>query len=218
MAHSISLVHPGFRWRFSLRRAVDQPMVPTGTAPVAVQRGVGLWPLWRVFLQLGAISLGGKSTNSYLFQELTRRRGWVATEDFTETYALAKVLPGATGANLVLAVAQLLRGPLAGFWCLAAFTLPGALLMLAASVLLFGTPLPGWAQHALNGGAAAALGLLLASSLQMADAARKARLWFLFAVAAFVGSAVWQLNFGLLLVGLGAASVLANRGQKGGPK
>jgi chromate transporter len=173
--------------------------------------------LARLLLQLGAVSFGGKSTNSYLFQELVRRRGWLRSDDFAETYALAKLLPGGTGPNLVVAATQLMRGPAAGFLCLGAFTLPGALLMMAASILLFGAPLPIWALNGMNGAAAAALGLLLASSLQMASSARQARLWLPFTVAAFVGTAL-QVNFVVLLVGLGAASVVANRGQKVAPK
>ena len=87
-------------------------------------------------------------------------------------------------------------------------------MMLAASVVLFATPLPAWAMSGLNGGAAAALGLLLASSIQMTQGARKARLWLPFAAVAFAGSAMLQLNFVLALVGLGAASVAVNHSWK----
>ena len=212
MATLVQLLQAGHCLPASHSTAAACPQ--SATAETTVEPPVGLAVLSRVLLQLGAMSFGGKSTNSYLFQELVRRRGWVSNEDFTEAFALAKLLPGSTGSNLVVTVTQLFRGPRAGLLCLAAFTLPGALLMLAASVLLFGQALPAWAMQALDGGAAAALGLLLASSLQMAQSARKARLWLPFAMAAFLGSAILQLNFVGLLASLGAASVFANRGQK----
>ena len=192
--------------------AISLPRLRVRSA--ALNRGVGLPALARLFLQIGASSFGGKSTSSCLFQELVRRRGWIASEDFTEAYALAKLLPGATGSALVLTVTQLLRGPLASFVCLGAFTLPGAGLMLGASAMLFDRPLPAWAVEGMNGGAAASLGLLLASSLQMAESARTARLWPLFAAAAFAGSVIFQFNFVLLLAGLGVLSVIVNRGNK----
>jgi len=210
MAISIHALQPALRlpaWRRASQKESSTNQARDRAVP-------SLGSVGRVFLQLGAVSFGGKSTNSYLFQELVRRRGWVADDDFTETYALAKLLPGGTGPNLVVAVGQLLRGPMSGMLCLGSFTLPGALMMLAATILLFGTPLPGWALNGMNGGAAAALGLLLASSLQMAGPARKARLWLPFATAAFLGSTIFQVNFVVLLLGLGAVSVLANRGQK----
>lgn len=196
------------RWHWPLGKE------PSPTGGTLAQNPASNVKLAGVFLQLGGVSFGGKSTNSYLFQELVRRRGWMSNEDFAETYALAKLLPGATGPSLVVTVAQRLQGPWAGFFCLGAFTVPGALLMLAASALLFGQALPAWAMNGLNGGAAASLGLLLASTLQMAGSARNARLWPVFAAAAFAGSAVLQMNFMLLLLSLSAASILANRSRK----
>jgi chromate transport protein ChrA len=92
--------------------------------------------------------------------------------------------------------------------------LPGALLMLGASVMLFGSPLPAWAQNGLNCGAAASVGLLLASCVQMSEAARNARLWLLFAAAAFVGGTIFEINLGLLIVGLGTMSLMLNRGRR----
>jgi chromate transport protein ChrA len=69
------------------------------------------------FLQLGVTSVGGKSTQTYLFQEFVRRRGWLDGDDFAECYTLAKLLPGPTGANTAIAAAQVMRGPLRLITC-----------------------------------------------------------------------------------------------------
>src|SRR5207302_10570949 len=110
--------------------------------------------------------------------------------------------PGSPVANLAVSVVQLLRGPWAALYCLLPFMLPGAVIMFGVSLLLFHAALPVWANHGLLGGAAGALGLLLATTLQMANSARKAKYWMVFLPVAALASAILQGNFLLLLVGL----------------
>src|SRR5579871_2045458 len=128
---------------------------PTGQALVideaeAVERPVGMMHLALVFLYLGSVSIGGRSM-AYLQDELVRRRGWMRLEDYLETFTLARILPGSSGlSNATLAV-QMLRGSGAAALCIGPYVLPGALLALVLSVLMFNGERPAWLSGALHG-------------------------------------------------------------------
>lgn len=179
---------------------------PERQKPTALEMALAL-------LMIGATSFG-RSPSPYVLQEFVRRRRWVTPEDFAEGYALAKLLPGPTASNLILYLVQMLTGPGVAALYLLPYAAPGAVVMLVASVFLFGHTWPLWLSAALAGASAAVLGLLLANVAQMMPAARKSRCWLLIALASFLGSAVLQANVIVVLLICGGASVWLNRGAQ----
>ena len=177
------------------------------------------WPdsrllaLLLVFARAGAVPSGGKPSVIYQ-QDLVRRRGWLSREDYAESYALAKLLPGSTALNQVLFVGRQLHGRTAALACALALALPGLVASLLLGALLIGHPLPGWAAGALRGLVAATAGLHLSNTRSLLPAARSARLWPLFALGAFLATAVLKLDLLLVFLVLLPLALLLNRPRR----
>ncbi len=166
------------------------------------------------FLSIGVTTFGRATT---FFPELVQRRGWLAPEDYVEGYTLAKLLPGPTALNMTAYFGLALGGLPVALYGAFLFALPGALMVFVLSAVMFSMQFPTWVYGGLAGGAAAALGVLLLTGVQMAESARKARFWYVTLGAAFLASAVFDLSFPLVLLTLGTLSLLANlpRGRSG---
>jgi chromate transporter len=183
---------------------------PAQEARLASERSAPtLLRLTLVLLWIGATSFGG-STPPYFFQEFVRRRSWVSPEDFTEAYAVGRLLPGPTGANTLAYLIQSLRGPLIAAYCLIPYTLPSVLIMLLFTALLTRAPGNPYVHGALAGAAMAGIGVLVATVFQMTASASRARLWPLFIVAAFLSGGLLATNFFLTLLVLSALSLAVN--------
>lgn len=134
----------------------DQPRPP-----------VGLLALTRAFGVIGVISMGG-GRFAFYFHEMVTRRRWLTEVEMLERLAISQLLPGPNVGNLTVLLGQRLRGLRGAALALAATLAPGATLMLALSALYFARgQIPG-AGSAFRGIGAAAAGLALATSLQIA--------------------------------------------------
>jgi chromate transporter len=127
----------------------------------------GLRALTRAFGVIGVISMGG-GRFAYYFHEFVVRRRWLSEDEMLERLAISQMLPGPNVGNLTVLLGQRLRGVRGAAIALAATLAPGAALMLILSALYFARgQMPG-AGAAFRGIAAAAAGLALATSLQIA--------------------------------------------------
>jgi chromate transporter len=103
--------------------------------------------IFRVFLRLGCTAFGGPVAHLGWFRrEFVLRRRWVTEDDFASMVALCQVLPGATSSQVGMLV-----GYTQGRWsgvCAAwlGFTLPSALVMGGAGVILSHADVPIWLQ------------------------------------------------------------------------
>jgi len=166
--------------------------------------GLGLLFLW-----LGSISLGGKST-PLLFDHL-RRRGRLTQADWLEGYSLAKILPGSTGVSGSIFFANRFAGLTAAPILCGLYVLPGMLAALALTLLIYGGLRPPWLEGAAFGMSAGALALLLATTLRsMTTTVRTARFGALVAALAFVTYGVFGLDVLVVLITVGSLSVLAS--------
>ena len=130
-------------------------------------RRVGLPAIFAGFLQLGVISFGG-GTLAWLYREIVERRGWIDDRAFLSGVGLAQLMPGSNGVNLVVLVGQLLRrGPGAFAAVLGLLAGPFVVVLCLAAGY---RRIAGIATvHAvLDGIAAAAIGMILATGLRLA--------------------------------------------------
>jgi chromate transport protein ChrA len=169
----------------------------------------GLGALSLVLLWIGATSFGG-STPPYFYEQLVRRRGWIKPDDFAEGYAVGRLLPGPTGANTLAYLIQTIRGPLVAAYCLLPYALPSVLIMLALSIALAAPVHNVYINGALMGAAMGGIGVLVATVIQLMGSARRARLWPLVALLAFILNGLLGLNFVVTLLVLSLVSVLCN--------
>jgi chromate transporter len=129
-------------------------------------RRVSLGEIFRVFLVIGATSFGG-GVVAYLREALVLRRHWLDDEDFLSALEISQTLPGLNATNMSLLVGDRLRGLPGALAAFVGMIAPGSLAMFTFGIL--------YAQHGhrasvnamLGGVAAAAVGLLLATTLQI---------------------------------------------------
>ncbi|HEX7111069.1 MAG TPA: chromate efflux transporter [Mizugakiibacter sp.] len=138
------------------------------------------------FLRLGLTSFGGPVAHlGYFHREFVERRQWIAAADYAETVAVCQFLPGPASSQVGIALGLRwggLRGALAA-WL--GFTLPSALLMLAAAYGVHA--LPAGATGALAGLGLVALAVVALAVMQMARRLlTEPRRWGIGAIAAIL--------------------------------
>jgi len=127
---------------------------------------ISCWRLFKLFSQMALLGFGGVLPFAYSY--LVERSGWLSDAEFAEQLGIAQLLPGPTICNLAVIVGQRFGGvggafaALGGLLAAPFFIVIGlgiAYRELAASAL-FG--------NALQGMAAAAAGLVLATAAKLA--------------------------------------------------
>ena len=184
-------------------------------AETGAVRRVGLMAIFGGFLQLGVISFGG-GTLAWLYREIVERRRWIDEEAFLSRAALAQLMPGSNGVNLVVLVGQLLRrGPGAVMAVLGLLTGPLAIVLVLD--LCYRRIAGVAAVHAtLDGIGAAAIGMILATGLRLAQRTADDRSGILIvaAVVLCVGVLRWPMLpvvAGLAPVSIGLARLRRRR-------
>ena len=111
-----------------------------------------------VFVRYGNITLGGGSaTIAVLRRELLGRRGWISPDDFTVSFALARLTPGTNLLAFCTGIGWITRGLAGALLSLLASSIPCAAMVVAATALFSAWQNVGWAQAAFPGAVAAAV-------------------------------------------------------------
>ena len=127
---------------------------------------VSLRAIFRTFLLIGATSFGG-GVVAYLREMLVENRRWLDDEEFLSALEISQTLPGLNATNMSIIVGDKLRrvpGALAAFF---GMVLPGTLVVMVLGILYGQHSHNAWVAGALDGVAAAAVGLLLAVTVQI---------------------------------------------------
>lgn len=75
------------------------------------EKKVPLWNLFLSFLKMGAVLIGGGYALLPLLEnEITVKHKWAKSEEMTDLYALAQLLPGVIAVNTAMLVGNRLRG------------------------------------------------------------------------------------------------------------
>lgn len=135
----------------------------------------GLKVLFLAFAKLGVTSFGGGLTG-WMMNECVRRRRWLTEDEFLTGLAMAQALPGVNVVNLPIWIGYRLCGSPGALVAALAVILPPMLIVVAMAACY------GWlsrynATHlALQGAAAAAIGMSLSMGLRAARRQIR-RLW-----------------------------------------
>jgi chromate transporter len=121
---------------------------------------VSLLRLFLMCCKIGLLSFGG-GLSGWIYQDVVVRRRWMKEDEFLSGLALCQILPGVNVTNLMVYIGQRLRGALGA--CVAVIgLLIGPFFAVIGLVLVYERVAGlGWAHAALDGVAAAAIGLLL---------------------------------------------------------
>ena len=122
-----------------------------------------------LFVRLGALGFGGPvALIAMMEEEVCRKRNWVSKERFTEIYAVCKILPGPVAVQMAIFLGSVRGATLGGFLAGFFFILPSFLMVLALSYTYVNTQLTQKFGSAFITMQAAALGVVLLSTFQLA--------------------------------------------------
>ena len=131
------------------------------------RKGPTVLELFLIFGRIGLTSFGG-GLSGWMLREFVQRRGWLGEEEFLNGLSLCQALPGINVANMSIWIGHRLlglRGAIAG---LAGIVVPAAVLIILIDALIaWLQPFP-ITRLALDGAAAAAIGLSLFMGVTLA--------------------------------------------------
>ena len=146
-----------------LTRAQRAAVAP---AEKPVLERVSLWQLFRVFFVLGITSFGG-GVVAYLRQALVVNERWMDDETFLSGLELSQTLPGLNATNMSIYMGERLRGVPGALVAMIGMCLPGTVIVMALGMIYASQARSPEMVMVLGGVGAAAVGLTLATTLQI---------------------------------------------------
>jgi len=153
-------------------RASTQVGTPVSAAAVSIR------DIFLEFLVIGATSFGG--VVPYLRGALVNKRRWIDDKEFVQMLSISQSLPGLNASNMAILVGEKLHGMMGSIAAIVGICLPGGVLMYLVGMFyhLHGDHV--WATAALKGVAAAAVGLILSTVLQLSKKSLAGKVDFIF--------------------------------------
>jgi chromate transporter len=150
------------------RKAMSEAStMPAAQVPAATATPPSVLQIFVEFLIIGATSFGG-GVVAYLRSGLVTKRGWLDDKGFVELLAISQSLPGLNSTNMAILVGDRLRGIAGSIAGIAGMCLPGGVLMYVVGMVYREHGDHPLATAALKGVAAAAVGLILSTAVQLA--------------------------------------------------
>jgi len=157
----------------------DPAAKPVLSFPATAPSGaVSVGQIFREFLSIGATSFGG--VVPYLRQNLVTKRQWIDDRQFVEMLSISQSLPGLNATNMAILVGERLRGILGSIAAILGICLPGGVLMYAVGIFYHQHGDHAWITAALKGVAAAAVGLILSTVVQLSKKSLAGKFDFVF--------------------------------------
>ncbi len=159
----------------------------------------------KVWFKIGCLSFGGPAGQIALIHRvIVDEKKWVLETQYLHALNFCMLLPGPEAQQLATYIGWLLHGVRGGLAAGILFVLPGAVVMLALSLLYaYGRGISA-VDGALFGIKAAVLVIVVEALLRISRRALKSKLLVALAAAAFVGIFFLDLPFPLIVIGAGA--------------
>jgi chromate transporter len=182
----------------------------------ALPSTVSIREIFTAFLLIGATSFGG-GVVAYLRSSLVSKHRWVGDEEFVEMLAISQSLPGLNATNMAILVGDHLRGAAGSVAAILGICLPGALLMYVVGMLYHEHGDRPLVTAMLHGVAAAAVGLVLATTVQLGRKSLERLSDLIFVALAVIGVDQLHLSVPTVLLGVGTLAIFWHR-PRGGPQ
>jgi chromate transporter len=147
---------------------------------------ISVGQIFLAFLMIGATSFGG-GVVAYLRNSLVTKRGWLDDRQFVELLSISQSLPGLNATNMAVLIGDRLRGISGSVAAISGMCLPGGVFMYVAAILYGANGERPLAAAALKGVAAAAVGLILATAMQLGRKALAHNYDLVFVALAVIG-------------------------------
>lgn len=160
--------------------------------------------LLRVFARIGVLSFGGPAGQiALMHRELVEERHWISEEQYLHALNFCHLLPGPEAQQLATWIGWKLHGVRGGLAAGLLFVLPGALIILALSMVYALAARLDWFAALFLGIKAAVLAIVVQALLRIAGRALDTKLKQALAVTAFVALFFLDLPFPLVVLGAG---------------
>ena len=178
-------------------------------ASLALSPSIAFIDLLWVFARIGLLSFGGPAGQiALMHRELVDERKWIAEEDFLHALNFCHLLPGPEAQQLATWIGWRLHGWRGGLAAGLLFVIPGALIILALSVLYAIAANLSWVEALFLGVKAAVLAIVVQALLRIAGRALDTGLKRALAAAAFIGLFLFDLPFPLIVLGSSVIGML----------
>jgi chromate transporter len=168
--------------------------------------------LTRVFARIGCLSFGGPAGQVALMQrEIVEQRGWIEQGAFLRALNVCHLLPGPEAQQLATWIGWRLHGVRGGLIAGLLFVIPGALVMLALSLLYIAAAGLGWFATVFLGIKAAVLAIVAQALIRVARRALGTRFKLVLACLAGAALTLGQVPFPVVIVAAGLAGAVIAR-------
>ena len=165
--------------------------------------------LLRVFGRIGLINFGGPAGQiALMHRELVDERRWISEEDYLHALNFCHFLPGPEAQQLATYIGWRLHGVKGGLAAGLLFVLPGALVILALSILYAHAAKLAWFSALFLGIKAAVLAIVIQALMRIAGRALTTPFKRLLAVGAFAALFLLAVPFPLIVLGMGALGIV----------
>lgn len=165
--------------------------------------------LLRVSARIGCLSFGGPAGQiALMHREVVEERQWVSEDQFLHALNFCHLLPGPEAQQLATWIGWKLHGMRGGLAMGLLFVIPGAVVILALSMLYALAADLGWFAALFTGIKAAVLAIVVQALLRIAGRALQTRFKQALALAAFLALAVFSLPFPLVVLGAGVLGMI----------
>lgn len=156
------------------------------------------------FARIGCLSFGGPAGQiALMHREIVEERRWVSEDQYLHALNFCHFLPGPEAQQLATWIGWKLHGWRGGLAAGLLFVIPGALIILALSMLYAAAANLSWFAALFLGIKAAVLALVVQALLRIAGRALDTRLKQALALAAFLALALFALPFPVVVLGAG---------------
>lgn len=165
--------------------------------------------LVRVFARIGCLSFGGPAGQiALMYRELVDERKWVDEEQYLHALNFCHLLPGPEAQQLATWIGWKLHGIRGGLAAGLLFVIPGALVILALSILYAYAANLVWFAALFLGIKAAVLAIVVQAVIRIGGRALNTSFKKMIAVIVFLALFLFNLPFPLVVLGAGAIGIL----------
>jgi len=183
------------------------------TTAAGLPRKGSLFQLFSTFLLIGATSFGG-GVVAYLRNSLVAKHKWFDDKTFVELLSISQTLPGLNATNMAALVGDRLRGAAGAIAAILGMCLPGAVLMYVTALTYRAHGDRPLATAGLKGVAAAAVGLILATTFQLGRKSLSHKYDLIFVALTVIGVNQLHQSVPCVLIGVGVLAILWYRPRK----
>jgi chromate transporter len=155
----------------------------------------------KVWARIGCLSFGGPAGQiALMHREIVEERKWLEEKDYLSALNFCMLLPGPEAMQLATYAGWKLHGVRGGLAAGLLFVLPGALIVLALSMIYGAFGAVPWVAALFYGVKAAVLAIVIEALLRVARRALKGNVDWLIAAAAFVAIYCFDLPFPVVII------------------